>query len=219
MSLIKLLLPKAKFPMKENVHYRLTDGEGNVKLLFSENMLGRFLLREFRKIVKQPIDPVTSQVKPGLFNHLAAYGVRVPFLTGSWVDELVISNLITNTGMAGVASRINGHGSEAAFTYIAIGTGATAAAAADSALQAETTTNGGARAAGTVGRETTAQTNDTANLVKTFAITGSLAITESGVLNAASVGILLNRQVFSAVNLVNTDNFQVTHKFQVAQGA
>src|SRR5690242_11346192 len=109
-----------------------------------------------------------------------------------------IRNLVVNAGKAGMASRINGAGSEAAFTFIAIGTGTTAAAATDKTLVTEITTGGGARAAATASRVTTSVTNDTAQDVVTFSFTSSFAVTESGVLNASSAGTLLARQVFSA---------------------
>lgn len=134
---------------------------------------------------------------------------------GKIKGRYTISNLVTNAGMAGVASRINGAGSEAAFTYIALGVGTTAAAATDTALESEVVTVGGERAAATCTRVTTDVTNDTAQLVYTFTFTGSLAITESGVLNAAAAGVLLSRQVFSAINVISGDSLQITWKFDV----
>lgn len=124
-----------------------------------------------------------------------------------------ISNLITNAGFAGMASRCNGDGAEAVFTYIAVGTGTTAAAVTDTTLETETAASGLSRAAGTASRSTTDVTNDTAELTKTFTVTGSVAVTESGVLNAASTGTLLSRQVFAAVNVVNGDSLQITWKY------
>jgi hypothetical protein len=140
---------------------------------------------------------------------------NIPVLFGMPSYSMTISNLVTNAGMAGVASRVNGNGAEAAFTYIAIGTGATAAAAADTTLVTEITTNGGQRANATASRTTTDVTNDTATLVNTFTFTGSFAVTESGVLNAASAGTLLARQVFSAINVVSGDSLQITWNFDV----
>jgi hypothetical protein len=130
-------------------------------------------------------------------------------------DERHIRNLVVDAGKAGVASRINGSGGEAAFTWIAIGTGATAANAADTTLQTEINTSGGQRANGAVSRITTDTTNDTAQVVVTFAFTGSFAVTEAGLLNASSAGTLLARQVFSAVNVANGDSLQVTWKIDV----
>lgn len=178
--------------MVENFTYRLYDAQGKQRKLFSLNPIGRWLLK------RGIITPHTNQ------SLLAA------LMLGTWGNELKVANLVTNAGKAGVASRINGAGSEAAFTYIAIGTGTTAAAAGDTALQTEITTGGGARAAATASRTTTDVTNDTARLVLTYTFSSTFAVTEAGALNAASAGVLLNRQVFSAVNVVSGDSLQVT---------
>jgi hypothetical protein len=120
-----------------------------------------------------------------------------------------------DAGKAGIASRINGSGGAAAFTFIAIGTGATAAAAGDTTLQAEITTNGGQRASCSVSLVTTDVTNDTAQCVVTYTFTGGFAVTESGYLNASSAGTLLSRQTFSAINVVSGDSLSVTWKIDV----
>lgn len=204
-----------QFILEHNVEYSVTDKNGNVKPLFNENKLGKLLLTTFRKFIHKPISN-DGLVRPGLFNHLAAYGLQIPFLTGNFVYSKNIRNLITNAGFAGVASRINGDGAEAAFTYIAVGTGATAANAADTTLQTETAASGLTRASATASRVTTTQTNDTAQLLKSFSVTGTVAVTESGVLNASSNGVLLCRQVFSAINVVNGDTLQITWKIKAA---
>lgn len=208
---------KPKFGLGENMTYRLIGADGKAKKLWQANALGYAMLKVLRKyvdpiakVVNERGEVTASYVKNGFLNHLAAHGVQIPFITGNYTYALRGQNLITNAGMAGVASRINGAGSEAAFTYIAIGIGTTAAAAGDTTLETEITTNGGARASATASRTTTDVANDTARLVLTFNFTGSFAVTEAGALNAASTGVLLNRQVFSAVNVVNGDSLQVT---------
>lgn len=206
---------KGRFNLKLNVSYELRDKDGNVKQIFTENRFGKFLLSQIRKHVADPIDTATGEVKQGLLNRLAAYGVRIPYITGSYGSFRLISNLVTNAGKAGVASRINGAGSEAAFTYIEVGTGTTAAAAGDTALETAITDSGLARVAGTASRVTTDVTNDTAQLTTTFSVSGTKAVTESGVLNASSSGVLLARQVFSAINVVSGDSLTITWKFDV----
>ena len=129
-------------------------------------------------------------------------------------DGRVVHNLITSAGKAGMASRLGGSGSEAAFTYLAVGTGTTAAAVTDTTLQTELSTAGLARASATASRVTTSVTNDTAQLLYSWSVSGTAAVTEAGILNAASVGVLLCRQVFSAVNVVNLDTLQLTYKVQ-----
>jgi hypothetical protein len=190
---------EAKVPVELNVEYQLRDKNGKLKPLFHENALCRFLIER------------------GLLSPLWVNGrfaaLLSPFL-GVWsTAPLNVANLVTSAGKAGIASRINGSGGEAAFTYIAVGTGTTAAAAGDTALQTESSTNGLSRANSTASRVTTTVTNDTAQLVNTFSVTGTVAVTESGVLNASSVGTLLARQVFSAINVVNGDSLQITWKF------
>lgn len=181
----------SKIVRNDNVEYVLKDKDGNVKPIFCLNFIGRFLKKR---------------------NYIIP---NIPFLFGFWRKSLKLSNLVTSAGLAGEASRNNGAGAEAAFTYIGIGIGTTAANAADTTLESEITTNGGERGAGTASRVTTDVTNDTAQLVLTFNFTGSFAVTESGVLNAASVGTLLARQVFTAINVVSGDSLQVTWKFDM----
>lgn len=183
---------KGTFRLKQNVEYVLRDKNGKVKPLWNENAIARFFREE-----------------------LGIGLPRIPLFFGSWKLALDIHNLVVSAGAAGVASRINGAGAEAAFTFIAIGTGVIAPAAGDTALGAEITTGGGARAAATASRVTTDVTNDTAQLVLTYNFTLSFAVTESGVLNAAAAGTLLARQTFSAINVANGDSLQVTWKFDV----
>lgn len=189
-----LIQKPTRFHIKQNIEMVLRDKSGNIKPIFQENALFVWLLK-------------MGIVSPHFY--------KMPFLLGKWQMSKMVSNLVVSAGSAGVASRINGSGSEAAFTYIAVGTGSTGVAAGDTALETEITDSGLARASATLSRITTDVTNDTAQLVKTFSPTASKAVTESGVLNASSSGTLLARQTFSAVNVINGDSFQVTWKFDV----
>jgi len=181
--------------VKENVSYTLRDKDGNLKQLWQENALARFLMKH---------------------NLLSPFKVEGNFLFGHYAFEKNVSNLITNVGRGLISGLINGSGAPAAATYIAVGTSVTAAAVTDTTLGTETSTSGLARAAGTVSLVTTTITNDTAQITKTFSVTGTVAVTESGVLNASSAGTLLCHQVFSAINVANGDSLQVTWKIQNA---
>lgn len=209
-----IAIKRSLFGFGHNVQYTHLDANGNVKKMFVENKLGSLILKKIREHISNPIDE-NGSVKPGVLNYLSAYGVRVPFVTGTWSTSRKIHNLVTTVGKAAMASRLNGSGGEAAFTYIAVGTGTTAAAVGDTTLQTETATSGLSRVAATVSRTTTDTTNDTAQLQTTFSVTGTVAVTESGVFNAASSGVLLARQVFSAVNVVNGDSLQITWAFDI----
>lgn len=132
--------------------------------------------------------------------------------------------MITNAGKAAMASRLNGSGAEPVFVQIGIGTGAVAAALTDTTLGTEVKADGTAAAgvhalssAGTtVSRVTTTVTNDTAQITGPIAITGSIALTEAGVFNINTSGVLLCRQVFAVVNLVSTDTYTPTFTIKAA---
>lgn len=187
--------------VRYNVEYVLRDKNGKIKPIFQENRFCQWL---FHKGILNPLW-INSWYAP----------LIAPFL-GHWANKKDISNLITNAGRGLISGLINGSGTPAAATYIAVGTGTTAAAAGDTTLQTESSSSGLSRAAGTVSLVTTTVTNDTAQVTKTFSVTGSVAVTEAGLLNASSSGTLLCRQVFSAINVVNGDSLQITWKVQNA---
>lgn len=197
----------AAMPKKDNVLVTLRDADGNLKQLWNMNPLGKVILSVLRKVFTayQPTDERYTW-KAGL----ALYGVQIPFLTGSWQSKLSFHNLVTNAGFAGAASRLNGSGAEAAFTWIAVGTGTTPANVADTTLETELAASGLSRANSVASRVTTTVTDDTARLNNQFTVTGTVAVTESGVLNAGAAGVLLTRQVFAAINVNNGDTLDVT---------
>ena len=98
----------------------------------------------------------------------------------------------------------------AAATDTALGTGVTAAGGADGGVHVLPT------ASVTASRVTTTVTNDTAQLVGTVAETATIAITESGVFNLDTAGVMIARQVFTAINVVNGDSLQFTWKIKAA---
>ncbi len=124
-----------------------------------------------------------------------------------------VQNLIVNTGKAFMAqSLIKTTNSPVAMTHMGIGTGVTAAAAADAGLQSEI----GSRQTVTATNVTTNVTNDTAQYVATFAAgNGTGAVTEAGVFNAASSGTMLCRTVFAVINKGVNDTLTVTWKVTI----
>lgn len=168
--------------------FRLFGKDGKEKKLFAVNFLWKFFHKHF-----------------GL-------DLKIPVLFGNWQYGGVKSNTITTKGKAITADQLGGT-TTAPVTAIAlgIGTGGT------TSLNSEITTNGGARGAATVTNTTTTTTGDTEQWVKTFTFTGSFAITEEGLFdNNTSGGNLMAYQTFSAINVVDTDTLQITHKVKVA---
>jgi hypothetical protein len=196
-------------PLDANVEMVHRDRFGNVKPIFQENRLCTRLLK-------------AGYLSPLWIN--AWYAPVVQPLMGYWAAAKDTRNLITTTGKAGAASRINGSGGEAAFTSIGIGVGTTSANVADTALETEKKADGTAAsgvhalatASVTASRVTTTVTNDTAQLVGTISFTATLAVTESGVFNADTNGTMIARQVFSGINVVSGDSLQLTWKLKAA---
>lgn len=119
-------------------------------------------------------------------------------------------NLIVDVGFDFIADAIGNSASRpAVMSYIAIGTGTTAADTANTALETEAA-RGAAVYAHTVGTKVFTFEEEFA------AGTGTGAITEAGVLNAASAGILLDRVVFSAINKAAGDSLTVTFTFTMS---
>jgi hypothetical protein len=127
---------------------------------------------------------------------------------GQVIDERHEENLVVNTGLAYISSRMKDTAA-AVMSHMAVGTSATAAAAAQTALVAE---NGRVALTSTTIVTTTAA-NDAIQYVATFPPgTGTGALTEAGILNAASVGTLLSRTVFSVINKGALDSLTITWK-------
>lgn len=128
------------------------------------------------------------------------------------VKEQHEHNLVVNTGLAYIASRIK-DSTATAMTHMAIGSGSTAAAAADSALGSQL-----ARVTlDSTSLVTTTATNDSVQYVATFgAGTGTGAVTEAGIFNAGTGGVLLCRTVFAVINKGALDTLVITWKVTVA---
>ena len=122
-----------------------------------------------------------------------------------------INNGITNAGKAQVALLV-GDASATPFTYLAVGTSTTAFAASQTALVAEVTDTGLARAAGTVSRVTTTVSNDTFQVTYTWTASGSKTVEEIGIFNASSAGTMLGRALTTSKALTNTDTLLATYQ-------
>ena len=118
-----------------------------------------------------------------------------------------IPNLVVNSGLAFIASRMKDT-TDAAMSHMAVGSGTTAAAAGDTALETQI----GSR----VSLTSTTVTANAIAYVATFAAgTGTGAITEAGIFNADTSGTMLCRTVFSVVNKGSDDTLQITWTIQL----
>lgn len=168
--------------MKGIVRIQLQDKDGNSKPIFQSNALW--------DVIKKAFD----------------LDIKLPFITGKYTTEGVMYNTITTAGLSETAKLLGGVAADAiSHMAIGIGTGGT------TALNSEISTGGGERAAVTPTSQTTTSTGDTVRSVNTFEFTDTFAVTEEGLLNAASSGDLIAYKEFSAVNVADGDSLQITH--------
>lgn len=119
---------------------------------------------------------------------------------GSVKDKREIKNLVVTTGKEFIAGRMTG--TATVMSHMAVGAGTTAAAAGNTALESEL-----GRVALTSGTSAGAITTYVASFP---AGTGTGAVTEAGILNASSGGVLLCRTVFAVVNKGVDDAMSIT---------
>ena len=135
---------------------------------------------------------------------------------GSLKWKETVHNTLTNVGFAAMAGLVGDVDTQTEFTYLAVGTDDTAPAATQTALEAEITDTGLARAVATVSRVTTTQTNDTLQLVYEWTATGAKTIEEVGIFNAASSGIMLGRALTTTKTVGNGETLRGTYKVKFA---
>ena len=120
--------------------------------------------------------------------------------TGETLEERVIKNLVVTAGLAWIASRMLG--APAVMSHMAVGTGAVAAADANTALGAELT------------RVALASSTAVGGVVTYVASlpagTATGALTEAGLFNAPTGGTMLARTVFPVVNKGANDAISIT---------
>lgn len=127
-----------------------------------------------------------------------------------WTDLGVIADrIVTNAFIALITDELTNTDRPAMQTmkFHASGTGTNAESAADTALQTEVET-----------RDTGTQTSPLAGQYQTVATHtygNNFAITEHGVFSASTVGTLLDRSKFSAINVVNGSQIQWTYTLTI----
>lgn len=127
--------------------------------------------------------------------------IEVRGADGALKAEQEVKNLVVTTGLGYIASRMR-DATATAMSHMAIGSGSTAAALGNTALGTEL---------GRVALTATTVTNNQVVYTATFpAGTGTGAVTEAGLFNAASAGTMLCRTVFAVVNKEAGDSMSIT---------
>jgi len=127
---------------------------------------------------------------------------------GNVKEEHHVPNVVTDVGLQFITERMIGTG-QAVMSHMEVGTNSTAAAVTDTALGAAVAAS---RTSLTSSNQaTSSSTDDSIEYICTFpAGTGTGALTEAGIFNAASGGTMLCRTVFSTVNKGAADAMTIT---------
>jgi hypothetical protein len=133
---------------------------------------------------------------------------------------LASMRVVTTAGVGYLTDALQGTTEPENLRYHGLGTGTNAEASGDTALQTELTTQynpDNTRATGTL-------TESAANVFRTVGtntVDASAAVTEQGIFSQAATGggTLLDRSVFSVVNLAASDGLQSTYDFTIAAGS
>lgn len=126
---------------------------------------------------------------------------------GNQKDYRKVENLVVAVGKQVIAARLLGN-TLAVMSHMAVGSDSTAAATGQTALGAEL---------GRVTFDSTARAANVNTYIATFpAGTGTGALTEAAILNAASTGNMLCRTTFSVVNKASGDVVVITWNVTVA---
>lgn len=130
------------------------------------------------------------------------------------------SGLVTTAGVVKLSQDVSVTAGSAAFALFrnhGSGTGTTAAAVGDTALQTAigtTATNASSHTQATV------STNATITSVATVAYTGTAAVTEWGLFSSTTLAgaTMWDHKIFSAINVVNGDSIQFTYVLTLTSG-
>ena len=188
------------------------DASGKIIPLWLPNKLGAMLRKEFgNRVYGTPVEAPSGQIvherdgsKIERLFHSARFGEFVPCYDGP--------NTVTSAGFVALAALFNGQ-TATEFKYVALGDDDTAAAVTQTALiGTEFTTLGLTRVVADDLSSTDGDyTNDVSVIAETFTATGTAAVKETGLFDAASAGNMYARYVFPAtVNMVNTNTLAVS---------
>lgn len=160
-----------------------------------------------------------------LFNLSNFYGVvsLVKISDGKVIDYGLASlRLVTTAGVNFLVDALQGTVEPEILKYHGFGTGTTAESAAHTALVTELTTEYVVNSTRPTGSQTEGASANIYRSVGTLSPDsgGTLAITEHALFSADAAGTMLDRSVFSAVNLVaGSDSLQVTFDLTLATGS
>jgi hypothetical protein len=133
--------------------------------------------------------------------------------------------VVTTVGVKFICDDFNNNGQDVStMKFHGFGTGGSAEAVGNTALTTELTTQYAVDSTRPTGSQASATVSNDATYTTVATLSpdsgGTIAITEHGIFSASSAGTLLDRTLFSAVNLVaGSDSLQATYVFTQVAGS
>lgn len=125
---------------------------------------------------------------------------------------LVSTKVVTTAGVGYIVDAFQNSVELENMKFHGSGTGTTAEASGDTALVTEVESR-------TSGTTTEGASANIYRTVGTISYTATRAITEHGVFSASTSGVLLDRSVFSAINVISGDSIQFTYELTLPAGS
>jgi len=134
---------------------------------------------------------------------------------------LASMRVVTTAGVNAIVDAFQNTVEVETFKYHGIGTGGTAEAVGDTALVTELTTQYNPDSTRATGTTTEGASANIYRTVGTNTVDSSAAVTEHGIFTQAATGggTLLDRSVFTAVNLASGDSLQSTYDLTLTAGS
>lgn len=209
------------------IKYGTPFGEGKSMRLFGRQRAlrkARWQAANAENFRRSLIDQVAFEARalPNRLNAIGHLWLAKIGLDGSLDDlGLVSCRVVTDTGVQYIVDSFQGLVEPENMKYHGLGTGTTAESAAQTALVTELTTAysvSSTRPTGTLGEKSgDAKTFET---TATITVSASVAATEHGIFSQAATGggVMIDRSVFSAVNLASGESLQATYQLTFPSG-
>jgi len=207
LQLIKAEAPSRELSLRDVAYYGAprSDQSEDVRAFKTRN--AKHLMRGVRRVMA-----ARALKLPHFYGQLYLKVIRA---NGLEVDlGLVSMRVVTNAGVNFIVQAMISTGTNPSnFKFHGLGTGTVAESAADTALGTELTTQYNPDNTRATGTQTTGAGSNIYHTVATNTVDAAAAVTEHGILSQAATGggTLLDRSVFSVVNLANGDSLQSTY--------
>lgn len=206
--------PAKELSLKEIAHYGLPRKGLDERVNAWRTANFRHLLRGTRRVLLARSLKLANFYGSLYLTHIGADGEILEL-------GLASMRVVTTAGCNFLVDAMQGTVEPEILKYHGVGTGTNAEASSDTALQTESTTILTVDSTRATGSLTEGASANVFRTVGTVSFDGGGAITEHGVFSQAATGggTLLDRSVFSAVNVISGDGLQATYDYTITAGS